>query len=181
MIDFYRGIDRDTDLVIPYLAELARKISPKRSANANYRSIEQLVEELGSREALNRSRPDDQALLEALEQAKRCFLNEDSKNSYDQRLAQVIAKAERAKLAGQEKTRQAEGKFLSLDDWDWDEDQDENQFAKDSATSKIWLSWLLTAVLGWLLALAFLYFQWPLTVLAILLAIIVCLRLLLDD
>ena len=87
MIDFYRGIDRDTDLVIPYLAELARKISPKRSANANYRSIEQLVEELGSREALNRSRPDDQALLEALEQAKRCFLNEDSKNSYD--LAQL--------------------------------------------------------------------------------------------
>lgn len=178
MIDFYRGIDRDTDLVIPYLAEIARKISPKRSANANYRSIEQLVEELGSREALNRSRPDDAQLLEALEKAKRCFLNEDSKNNYDQRLAQVIAKAERAKLAGQEKTRQAEVQFPSLDDWDWEEEEEP---VENSASSKIWLSWLLTAVLGWLLALTFLYFQWPLTVLAILLAIIVCLRLLLDD
>ncbi|WP_195934301.1 hypothetical protein [Streptococcus sobrinus] len=177
MIDFYRGIDRDTDLVIPYLAELARKISPKRSANANYRSIEQLVEELGSREALNRSRPDDQALLEALEQAKRCFLNEDSKNSYDRRLGQAIAQAEAAKIKQEEKG-QTEVQFPSLDDWDWEEEEEP---VENSASSKIWLSWLLTAVLGWLLALTFLYFQWPLTVLAILLAIIVCLRLLLDD
>lgn len=114
MIDFYRGIDRETGLSIPYLAELTRKVSPRRSANANYRSVEQLVEELGSREALNRSRPDDAQLLEALEKAKRCFLNEDSKNNYDQRLAQVIAKAERAKLAGQEKHGRQRSSFLPL-------------------------------------------------------------------
>ena len=171
MIDFYRGIDRETSQTLPYLAELSRKISPSRSANANYRAIEQLVEELGSREALNRSRPDDKALLEALEKAKR----------YDRQLAPTS----QVGLANQEPSSDSSSQIKgplpspSLEDWDWTEDEDEP--VQNSRANRVWLSWLLTIVIGWLLALVFLYFQWPLSVLGIILAIIVCLRLLLDD
>lgn len=181
MIDFYRGIDRETGQTLPYLAELSRKISPSRSANANYRAIEQLVEELGSREALNRSRPDDKALLEALEKAKRCFLNEDSKQRYDRQLAPTS----QVGLANQEPSSDSSSQIKgplpspSLEDWDWTEDEDE--LVQNSRVNRVWLSWLLTIVISWLLALVFLYFQWPLSVLGIILAIIVCLRLLLDD
>lgn len=179
MIDFYRGIDRETGQTLPYLAELSRKISPSRSANANYRAIEQLVEELGSREALNRSRPDDKALLEALEKAKRCFLNEDSKQRYDRQLTPTSQVGPANQEPSSDGSSQIKSPLPYLEDWDWTEDEEES--VQNSRANRVWLSWLLTIVISWLLALVFLYFQWPLSVLGIILAIIVCLRLLLDD
>lgn len=163
MIDFYQGIETETGQVLPYLQELSASLDPNQTANENYQKVEEQVQMLGNREALNLLRPDDALLSDALQKAKRYFLNEDKKLSYDLLLGIKFLEEEPDYLQYQEAGSSTQA-----------------QTAQETGRS-FWLIALLSLASIWLLGLLFFFLHWNMIVLVFIISIIVILALLLDS
>lgn len=88
MIDYYKGIDLETGVELPYLAELRGKIRQEDSASQIYTALVTIGEELDNRETLGEFTENSRALSQALPTIKRQFLSEKWKTTYDYQLVQ---------------------------------------------------------------------------------------------